>query len=199
MEGFKEAMLPSGPKSAGQVSVGDAVKEMVGTVGENCQLRNAKSIEVKEGVLAQYMHTPMGEKVGKLGVIVALESTADKQALTGLGESIAMHIAAAKPLYLEAKDIPVADEEHEKRIFSEQAAESGKPQNVIEKMVDGRVRKWHEEVVLLEQEYLLGQGKKQKVLDVLKEAELSLKAPVTISGFIRLKCGEGQPPKEPEH
>jgi len=164
VETFKaESTLASGPKSEGPVAVGDAVKEMVAPVGENCQLRRAGGIEVKQGVIAKYMHTPMGTDVGKLGVLVALETTCtDEEKIREIGTKLAMHIAAGAPSFLTIKDVSKDAEEKEKSIFVAQAAESGKKPEHVEKMVTGRIRKWHQEIVLMEQEFLIaGEGEKK--------------------------------------
>jgi len=196
VESFKsDFQLASGPKSESAVSVGDAVKEMVATVGENCQLRRAAGIEVKEGIIAKYMHTPMGTDVGKLGVLVALEtSCADKTKVGEVGVKLAMHIAAASPTFLTIQDVSKDAEEKEKSIFIGQAAESGKKAEHFEKIVTGRIRKWHQEVVLMEQEFLIaGEGDKKKtVAEYLEDAGKTLGGGITIGSFLRFKLGESE-------
>jgi len=193
LEDFKLAKLPTGPKSETAVAVGDAVKEMVATVGENCQLRAAAALEVTAGRVVRYIHTPVAANLGKVGVLVALETTAtDAAALEQLGIKLAMHIAAGMPLYCRVEDIPEADLAAEKKIFMEQAAESGKPANIAEKMAGGRLAKWKEEVVLEDQQFLIsGQDdKKLSVKQVVAGAAASLGAPVAIAGFARVKLGQ---------
>jgi len=189
MEKFKGMELAKGPQTEGKISVEAAVKEMVATVGENCQMRSAKGIAVAgPGGVYKYLHTPMGDNVGKVGCMVGLEcDTKNTEELAKLGYSLAMHVAAGNPLYNNIADIPASDVEKEKNIFIQQAEESGKTREIAEKMTMGRIKKWHEEVVLHEQEYLIGEGKK-KVKDVLKEFEKTLGAPVKIAAFIRVKC-----------
>ena len=129
----------------------------------------------------------MGDSLGKVGVLVGLESeTKDKEGLSKLGYQLAMHVAAGYPLYCRVEDIPEADVDKEKRIFLQQAEESGKPRDIAEKMTSGRIKKWHDEVVLHEQEFLLGEGK-VKVRKVLEEASKTLGAPVKLTGFVRIK------------
>jgi elongation factor Ts len=126
-------------------------------------------LEVKEGVISKYIHTPMGSDVGKIGVLVALESSSSNvEALTELGIKVAMHVAAASPQFLKVQEVSKEAEDKEKSIFLAQAAESGKKPEHMQKMVDGRVRKWHQEVVLLEQEFLIaGEGDKKKSVRML--------------------------------
>jgi len=198
IEKFKsDFKLSHGPKSSGEVAVGEAVKEMVATVGENCQLRKAVAISVDDaGVIGSYMHTPMGEGVGKLGALVALSlrsGSMDKSdALREAATKVAMHIAAASPQFLSKDHISKADEDREKAIVIAQAVESGKKPEHAEKMVAGRMGKWMKEVVLTEQEFLIsGDGdKKQSVSQYLEEVSKSLGAKIAISGFVRVKCGE---------
>jgi elongation factor Ts len=196
VEKFKaDFELASGPKSAGAVAVGEAVKEMVATVGENCQLRKAGVVEIKEGIISKYIHTPMGTDVGKLGVLVALEtSSTDAEKLADVGTKLAMHVAASSPLFLNVADVSKEAEEKEKSIFMAQAAESGKKPEHAAKMVTGRIRKWHQEVALMEQEFLISgdSDKKRSVGKFLEETGRELGAPIACSGFLRFKCGESE-------
>mmetsp|Transcript_10835 Transcript_10835/g.21432 ORF Transcript_10835/g.21432 Transcript_10835/m.21432 type:complete len:352 (-) Transcript_10835:88-1143(-) len=189
---FKAMSLEKGPQTPGKISVEAAVKEMVATVGENCQMRSATGLKVDgPGGVFRYMHTPMGEGLGKVAVLVGLQSeTTNKEALAELGYSLAMHIAAGKPEYTRVEDIPEAAVEKEKRVYVQQAEESGKTREIAEKMTAGRIKKWHEEVVLLEQVYLLGDDGKSKVSKVLDNAAKNLGAKVSLTGFVRVKCGE---------
>lgn len=130
----------------------------------------------------------MGDNVGKVGCMVGLESdTKDTVELAKLGYSLAMHVAAGNPLYNTVSDIPAADVEKEKNFFIQQAEESGKTREIAEKMTAGRINKWHEEVVLHEQEFLIGDGKK-KVKQVLQDFEKTAGSPVKLTAFIRVKC-----------
>ena len=120
----------------------ERLTDMIAKIGENMNLRRAKMIEVKDGVVASYIHNAARPNVGKIGVLVALESTGDKTKLAELGKHIAMHVAASAPQFLDIASVDPAAVEHEKSIFAEQAKASGKPANIIEKMVEGRVKKY---------------------------------------------------------
>lgn len=191
MDEFKNFELAKGPQTQGKISVEAAIKEMVATVGENCQMRSAVGIQISgAGGVFKYLHTPMGDSVGKVGCLVGLEcATSQTEELAKLGYSLAMHVAAGNPLYCHASDIPQADTDKEKNIFLQQAEESGKPRDIAEKMTAGRIKKWHQEVVLHEQEFLIGEGE-VKVSQVLKEWGAKLGAPVKLTAFVRVKCGQ---------
>ena len=172
----------------------ERLTDLIAKIGENMNLRRAAVLEVKQGVVASYLHNCCSHNLGKIGVLVALESAGDKAKLEELGKHIAMHIAASAPLFLNIESVDPAAVEHEKSIFAEQAKASGKPANIIEKMVEGRVRKYYDEVVLEEQAYIMDPDKKVKqvVADVAKELGTDIK----ISGFIRFKLGEGLQKRE---
>lgn len=172
----------------------ERLTDMIAKIGENMNLRRAKVIEANEGVVASYIHNAAGPNIGKIGVLVALESTADKAKLAELGKHIAMHIAASNPIALNIAAVDPAAVEHEKSIFAEQAKASGKPANIIEKMVEGRVRKFYDEVVLEEQAYIMDPDKKVK--QVVADAAKELGADVKISDFVCFKLGEGLQKKE---
>ena len=157
-------------------------------------LRRAAMVEVNDGVVASYLHNACGNNLGKIGVLVALESTADKAKLEELGKHIAMHIAASSPLFLNVASVDAASVEHEKAIFAEQAKASGKPENIIEKMVEGRVRKYFDEVVLEEQAYIMDPDKKVK--QVVADAAKELGADIKLTNYVRFKLGEGLQKKE---
>ncbi|MBO7244277.1 MAG: elongation factor Ts [Alphaproteobacteria bacterium] len=170
-------------------TIEEALTELIAKIGENMSLRRATSVEVTEGVVVPYMHTAVVPNQGKIGVLVALESTGDKAALSELGKKIAMHIAASSPKFLAVEDVDAETLAHEKSIYEEQAKASGKPANIIEKMVEGRIRKFHDEVVLLEQAFIMDPDKKVKavVADVAKE----LGTDVKLASFVRFALGEG--------
>ncbi|EJF89904.1 translation elongation factor Ts [Bartonella melophagi] len=165
------------------------IKDAIGTIGENMTLRRSAKLSVKDGVVATYIHNSVADGLGKLGVIVAIETSGDKDAAVAFGRQVAMHIAATNPLALTAKDVDVSAVEREKAIFSDQARQSGKPENIIEKMVEGRMRKFYEEVVLLSQAFVMNPD--VTVEAALKDAEKSIGAPATITGFIRFALGDG--------
>ncbi len=170
-------------------SVADKVTELVGTIGENMTLRRTASVSVGNGVVASYVHNQVAPGVGKIGVLVAIETDADKAAAEAFGKQVAMHVAAAAPLALTPEEISSDIVERERAVFTEQARESGKPDNIIEKMVEGRIRKFYEESVLLSQAFVINPD-----LSVAKAAEEAGKdagADMKIAGFVRLQLGEG--------
>lgn len=172
----------------------ERLTDMIAKIGENMNLRRAEMLEVNNGVVASYVHNAAGTNIGKIGVLVALESNGDKAKLEELGKHIAMHVAATAPLFLNIASVSPEAVEHEKSIFAEQAKASGKPANIIEKMVEGRVRKYYEEVVLEEQAFIMDPDKKVK--DVVAEAAKELGTDVKLTGFVRYKLGEGLQKKE---
>lgn len=167
----------------------ERLTDLIAKIGENMNIRRAKSIEVKDGVVASYTHNAAAPNVGKIGVLVALESTGDKAKLADLGKQIAMHIAASAPQFKTIADVAPESLEREKAIFAEQAAASGKPANIIEKMVEGRVRKYYDEVVLEEQNFIMDTEK--KVSQVIAEAAKEIGAPIELKEFVMFKLGEG--------
>lgn len=170
-------------------SVADKITELVGTIGENMSLRRTASVSVENGVVASYVHNQVAPGVGKIGVLVAVETNADKAAAEAFGKQVAMHVAAAAPLALTPEEINADVVERERAVFTEQARESGKPDNIIEKMVEGRIRKFYEESVLLSQAFVINPD-----LSVAKAAEEAGKeagGDMKIAGFVRLQLGEG--------
>lgn len=170
-------------------SVADKITELVGTIGENMSLRRTASLAVTNGVVASYVHNQVAPGVGKIGVLVAVETTGDKAAAEAFGKQVAMHVAAAAPLALTPDEISADIVERERAVFTEQARESGKPDNIIEKMVEGRIRKFYEESVLLSQAFVINPD-----LSVAKAAEEAGKdagGDMKITGFVRLQLGEG--------
>jgi elongation factor Ts len=169
--------------------VADAISELIGTIGENMNLRRSAMLEVKHGVVASYIHSAVAPGLGKIGVLVALESTGDKAQLETLGKQIAMHIAAAKPDALTIAEVDPAKLARERTVLKEQAIASGKAPEIAEKMVEGRVRKYYEEVVLLEQIYVM--DNKSKISQVVADSAKTIGAPVQVNGFVHFKLGEG--------
>jgi elongation factor Ts len=170
-------------------SVADSVKDAIATIGENMALRRAAMLEVEHGVVATYIHNAAGEGIGKLGVLVALKSVGDKAVLSSIGRQVAMHVAATAPLAVRAEDVDQAAADRERAIFIEQARESGKPEAIIEKMVEGRMRKFFEEVALLSQAFVI--NPELTVAAALKEAEKEAGAAIEVTGIARLLLGEG--------
>ena len=180
--------LAAAKMSSGK-AVTDHVQEMVGKIGENMSFRRTAALKVKDGVVASYVHNSVAPDLGKIGVLVALESTADKAKLAELGKQIAMHVAAASPLALTAEEIDPEVVERERAIFTEQAKESGKPDNVVQKMVQGRVEKFYKESVLLKQAFVVDPDK--TVEQAIAAAEKSAGSPIKVTGFVRYALGEG--------
>ena len=174
---------------AGGASVKDTVNELVAKIGENIAVRRTIALSVSPGVVATYVHNAASPELGKIGVLVALKSTADKTKLQALGKQLAMHIAAAAPLALTAEHLPADVVARERGIAGEIARQSGKPENVVEKMIEGRMRKFYEESVLLSQTFVID-GETQ-VGKVLEKASKDFGAPVIIEGFVRFAVGEG--------
>lgn len=170
-------------------SVGEELTNNIATIGENMSIRRATVVSVTDGVVVPYVHNAVKPGLGKIGVLVALESTGDKAKLAELGKQIAMHIAAAAPQSLSTDDLDPAAVERERAVLVEQARASGKPDNIIEKMIEGRIRKFYQEVVLLEQTSMIdGETQIRKVVEATAK---SLGAPVTLAAFVRLQLGEG--------
>jgi elongation factor Ts len=161
----------------------------VAVIGENMNLRRIAKLQVSNGVVVSYVHNAVVPSLGKIAVLIALESTAAEDKLNTLGKQLAMHIAAAKPEALTTEEVDQEKLAREKAIFSDQARASGKPENIIEKMVEGRVRKYYEEVVLLEQVFVI--DGKTKISEVVENASKEFGAPVKIAGFVRYALGEG--------
>lgn len=171
-----------------------SLTELIAKIGENMNLRRSGYVSVDQGVVVPYIHTAMVPNLGKIGVLVALESNASADQLTEFGKKIAMHIAATAPRFLSVADVDAETLAHEKSIYEEQAKASGKPANIIEKMVEGRIRKFYEEVVLQEQAFIMDPDKKIK--DILAEASKELGQPVVLKSFVRFGLGEGLAKKE---
>lgn len=174
---------------AGQGTIEDRRTALIATIGENLSLRRAAALRVSAGVVASYVHKSVAPSLGSIGVILALESEGDRDQLAALGKQLAMHVAAAKPEVVTVADLDAATVERERKVLAEQARESGRPEDIIEKMVEGRLRKFHEEVVLLEQTYVVdGETKVEKVID---QAAMDAGAPIAVAGFVRFALGEG--------
>ncbi|WP_378950924.1 translation elongation factor Ts [Mesorhizobium sp. ANAO-SY3R2] len=170
-------------------SVTDTIKDAVGTIGENMSFRRSVKLSVSEGVVATYVHNAVADNLGKLGVLVAIETAGNHDAARAFARQVAMHVAATNPLALTPDEVDASAVEREKAIFADQARQSGKPENIIEKMVEGRMRKFYEEVVLLKQAFVLNPD--LTVEAALKEAEKQIGAPAKISGYVRFALGEG--------
>jgi len=170
-------------------TVESAITGAVATIGENMTLRRAAVLSVEEGVVASYVHAAIAPGLGKIGVIVGLKSSGDKAKLATLGRQVAMHVAAATPLAVDADRLDAETVARERSVFAEQARESGKPENVIEKMVEGRLRKFYEEAVLLKQAFVM--DAERTVEAVLKDAAKDAGGAVTVTDFVAFRLGEG--------
>jgi elongation factor Ts len=167
----------------------DALTAISARIGENMAIRRVAALAVSPGVVASYIHNAAGPEIGKIGVLVALQSEANVDRLTALGKQLAMHVAAASPIAISAKDVSAEVAARERAIYADQARESGKPENVIEKMVEGRMRKFYEEQVLLSQTFVID-GETQ-VGKVIEKAAKDWGTPVEVVGFFRFQVGEG--------
>ena len=183
VEALKAAAYPDGG------TVADKLTNNVATIGENQQLRRMKTVSVKQGVIVPYMHNAAAPNLGKIGVLVALESEAPAEALEALGKQIAMHIAAAFPLALNADDLDAELIARERKIAEEKAAESGKPEAVQAKMVDGAIAKYAKENALLSQLFVM--DNKTPILDVVNAAGKEAGAKIELVDYVRYQLGEG--------
>jgi elongation factor Ts len=184
VEAIKAAPFPGSGRS-----VADELTSLVATIGENMNLRRAAVLSVKRGVVATYVHQALKPGLGKIGVLAAVEGEGELAALETLGRQVGMHVAASRPEALDISAVDPAALEREKAVLAEQARVSGKSEAIIEKMVEGRIRKYYEEVVLLEQVWV--HDGESRVRAVAKKAGVSL------AGFARFALGEGiEKPKE---
>ena len=170
-------------------TVDEAVVDLVALIGENIGLRRATRLSVENGTVAGYIHNQVAPGMGKIGVLIALESMGDKAKLDELGRSLAMHVAAAQPEFLDVSSVDADALNREREVLADQARASGKPEEIVDKMVEGRLRKYYEEVVLLEQTYVI--DGETKVSKVVEAAAKEIGAPVALAGFVRFTLGEG--------
>ncbi|ESR23463.1 translation elongation factor Ts [Lutibaculum baratangense] len=187
-DGDVEALKQSAYPGAGR-SVQEQVTESVAQIGENMTLRRAQVFSVEQGVVSAYVHSATAPNLGRIGVLVALESSGDKAALDVIGRQVAMHVAATSPLALDVNDLDPEVVERERTVLREQARESGKPDSIIDKMIEGRIRKFYEESVLLKQAFVVDPD--TSVEKAVKNAEAEVGAPITVKGFARFAIGEG--------
>ena len=162
---------------------------MVGTIGENMTVRRSEQLSVSEGVVASYVHSQVADGLGKIGVLVALESSGDTDKLTALGKQLAMHVAATSPLAATVDELDPEDVERERAVLIAEAKESGKPDEIIGKMVEGRIRKFYEEVVLESQVFVI--DGETRISKVLEEAAGDIGGPIQLKGFVRFELGQG--------
>lgn len=174
---------------SGGDNVEEELKNLIATIGENMSLRRAASLQVSKGVVASYVHNAVAPNLGRIGVLVALESDGDSEKLSDFGRQLAMHVAAASPRWTDISDVDQSELDRERSILADQAKASGKPDDIVEKMVEGRLRKFYEEVVLLDQVFVIdGETKVRKAVEA---AAGDIGAPVKVAGFARFVLGEG--------
>jgi elongation factor Ts len=180
---LKQAKMSSGK------TVEEELVDKIATIGENLTVRRMESVSVNNGVVVPYVHNAVSDSIGSIAVLVALESKGDKDKLTALAKQLAMHIAAARPTCLDVNSVDPAMVERERQIFIEQSRASGKPDNIIEKMTEGRIRKFFEEIVLLEQVFVI--DGKTKISEVVSNLAKELGTAVELKAYIRFEKGEG--------
>ncbi len=175
-------------------SVEQQLTHMISTIGENMNIRRMGQVSVDSGVVTSYVHNAVVGGLGKIGVLVALESTGDGAALDGLGKQLAMHIAATNPLSVSRDDLDPQAVERERQVLSDQARQSGKPEEIIEKMVEGRLRKFYEDVCLLDQVFVI--DGESRVSAVIEKAARELGTAIVLKAFQRFALGQGIDKKE---
>ena len=175
--------------SASDKPISDALTDLIAKIGENMTIRRTATVSVGQGVIANYVHNKIGDGLGKIGVIVGLQSSGDQAGLADLGKKLAMHIANTDPGYISRDEVDASALDKEREILADQARASGKPESIIEKMVEGRLRKFYEEICLLEQLYVI--DGESKVSDIIAGAGKELGAEISVTGFARFKLGEG--------
>ncbi len=181
-------------KKLGEKTAQDTLTDLVATIGENMTLRRMTRLSVENGIVATYVHNMLVPNRGKIGVLVALESTGDVAKLESLGRQLAMHIAASRPESLDVAGLDKGLVERERSVYADKAKQSGKPADIVEKMVEGSLRKFYEQVVLLEQTFIIDGA--TKISAVLENAAKDIGAPVKLTGFVRYELGEGVEKKE---
>jgi elongation factor Ts len=170
-------------------SMGEELTHLAATIGENITLRRADGLSVEQGIIASYVHKAQGPGIGRIGVLVALEANRTDQAVADLGKKLAMHVAAANPLAISRTDVTPDALDRERAILVEQARASGKPEQVVQKMVEGRLAKFYEDVCLLEQAFVM--DPQTKISALLEAASRDLGSPLQVRRFIRYALGEG--------
>jgi|694.fasta_scaffold77821_4 elongation factor Ts len=181
--------LAQAPFKGEAATLSEEITRLIAVIGENMNLRRVERLSVANGVVATYVHNATTPGLGRIGVLVALESTSDAAKLQDLGRKIAMHVAAATPQSLDVASLDPLALERERAVLVDQARASGRPEEVIQKMVEGRVRKFYEEVVLLEQVFVM--DGKTKIADVVEQFAKEIGTPVVLKGFVRYNLGEG--------
>jgi elongation factor Ts len=173
----------------GTVTVGEAISESIAKIGENQTLRRAASLEVGAGVVASYVHSSVSEGLGKIGILVALESSGNASELAAFGRRVAMHVAASNPRALDAAHLDAETIRRERDVLADKAQQQGKPANVVEKIVESGLKTFYKEVCLLEQPFIHEPDK--SVAQAVKAAEAAVGAPIKVTGYVRYALGEG--------
>jgi elongation factor Ts len=169
--------------------VSEALTDLIAKIGENMSLRRMNVLSVSKGCVVGYVHSALAPNLGKIGVLVALESTASADVLEPLGKQIAMHVAAANPQALSIDDVDASVLDRERSVLKEQAMASGKPPEIAEKMVEGRIRKFYQEICLTEQTFIM--DNETKIADVVANAAKDAGSEIKLTGFVRVQLGEG--------
>jgi elongation factor Ts len=186
--GHLDRLLQATVPSSGR-AVADEIAQTIAVIGENMSLRRVAAVEVGEGVVGSYVHAALAPGLGKIGVLVGLQSAGDPDQVGALGKQLAMHIAAAKPMTVSVDRLEPSQLARERAIYAEQARASGKPDNIIDKIVDGRMRKFYEEVVLLEQAFVIDPDLKVKA--AIERVAEAVGSTIVVTGFERFALGEG--------
>ena len=176
---------------AGSITVAESIADTIAKIGENMTLRRAASLEVSKGAIGQYVHNSITDGLGKIGVIVALESTGKTDELVALGRQIAMHIASTNPLALDAGGVSADIVKREKDVLADKFRQQGKPEAMIEKIVENGLKTFYKEQTLLEQPFIFDDSGKKSVAQAVKEAEGKVGGPIKIAGYVRYGLGEG--------
>ena len=175
----------------GAISVGDAINDTIAKIGENMSLRRAAVVEVSKGAIGSYVHNAVSDGLGKIGVLVGLESTGNVDELTALGRQLAMHVASSNPIALDASGVPADVVKREKDVLADKFRQQGKPEAMIEKIVENGLKTYYKEQTFLEQPFIFDDSGKKSVAQAVKEAEGKVGGPIKITGFVRYGLGEG--------
>jgi elongation factor Ts len=176
---------------AGNITISEAIADTIAKVGENMSLRRAAGLSVGKGAIASYVHNVVSDGLGRIGVIVALESAGKDDELKAFGRMVAMHVASANPQAIDPSGLDPAAIEREKAVLTDKAKAQGKPANVIDKIVESGLKSFYKEVCLLDQEFVSPLDDKKNVAQAIKEAEAKVGAPIKVTGFVRFGLGEG--------
>ena len=191
-----DAALDAGPSvdkilaaKAGNITISEAIADTIAKVGENMSLRRAAGLSVGKGAIASYVHNAVSDGLGRIGVIIALESSGKDDELKAFGRMVAMHVASANPQAIDPSGLDTAAIEREKAVLTDKAEAQGKPANVIDKIVESGLKTFYKEVCLLDQGFIFDD--KKSVAQAIKEAEAKVGAPIKVTGFVRFALGEG--------